>query len=72
MRRLQENALLGDLSFKSFPGEHDPDPPRGSGLLPSISQCTCLLTRQCPSTSKVNEDLAGLVREKHDEMQVIY
>lgn len=33
-----------------------PDPPRGSGLWPSIIQCTGLLTRQCPSTSKVNEN----------------
>ena len=33
-----------------------PDPPRGSGLWPSILQGTCLLTSQCPSTSKVNEN----------------
>ena len=33
-----------------------PDPPRGSGLRPSVLQGTCLLTSQCPSTSKVNEN----------------
>ena len=53
---LQENALLGDLTSKNFPGEHAPGPPRGLGLWPSVSQGTCLLTSQCPSTSKVNEN----------------
>ena len=33
-----------------------PEPPRGSGLRPSVSQGTYLLTSQCPSTSKVNEN----------------
>ena len=33
-----------------------PDPPRGSGLRPSLLQGTWLLTSQCPSTSKVNEN----------------
>ena len=33
-----------------------PDPPTVSGLRPSVSQGTCLLTSQCPSTSKVNEN----------------
>ena len=56
---LQENALLGDFSSKNFPGEHAPGPPRGSGLRPSVLQGTCLLTSQCPSTSKVNENPGG-------------
>ena len=38
-----------------------PDPPRGSGLRPSVLQGTCLLTSQCPSTSKVNENPADVV-----------
>ena len=33
-----------------------PGPPRGSGLWPSVLQGTCLLTSQCPSTSKANEN----------------
>jgi len=33
-----------------------PDPPTVSGLRPSVSQGTCLLTSQCPSTSKVKEN----------------
>jgi len=33
-----------------------PDPPTVSGLQPSVSQGTCPLTSQCPSTSKVNEN----------------
>ena len=33
-----------------------PDPPRGSGLQPSLLQGTWLLTSQCPSTSEVNEN----------------
>ena len=36
-----------------------PDPLRGSDLRPSISQSICLLTRQCPSTSKVNKNPAS-------------
>ena len=51
--------LPGDLHFKNFPGKHAPrlpSPPRGSGIQPSILQVTCPLTRQCPSTSKVNEN----------------
>ena len=39
-----------------------PEPPRGSGLRPSVLQGTCLLTSQCPSTSKVNEN-PGIVRD---------
>ena len=34
------------------------DPPRCSGLRPSVLWGTCLLTSQCPSTSKVNENPA--------------
>ena len=61
---LQENALLGDLSSKTFPGEQLPlDPPRGSGLWPPVLQGSCLLTSQCPSTPKVNENPALLGRK---------
>lgn len=42
--RLQKSAFLGDLSFKSFRGEHP------------LDSLEVLLTRQCPSTSKVNEN----------------
>ena len=55
---LSENTLLGDLHSKNFPGEHAPLPPRGSGLWPLILQSTHLFMRQCPSTSKVNENPA--------------
>ena len=53
--RLQENMLLGDLCFKNFLGEHAP---RSLGLQPLILQGTHLFMRQCPSTSKVNENPA--------------
>ena len=43
-----------------------PDPPRGSGLWPSVLQSTCLLTSQCPSTSKVNENPATVVTRFHE------
>ena len=39
-----------------------PDPPRGLGLRPSVFQGTCLLTSQCPSTSKVNENPVRLIK----------
>ena len=42
--------------LKISQGSMSSDPPRGSGRRPSILQVTCLLTRQCPSTSKVNEN----------------
>ena len=48
---LWETYIL-KISLGSMP----PDPPRGSGIQPSILQVTCPLTRQCPSTSKVNEN----------------
>ena len=60
---LQENALMGDLISKNFPGSMPPDPPRGLGLWPSVSQGTCLLTSQYPSTSKVNENPAVMLIE---------
>ena len=44
------------LVLKIFRGGMPPDPPRCSGLRPSVLRGTCLLTSQCPSTSKVNEN----------------
>ena len=48
-----ETSVL-NVSWGSMP----PDPLRGSDLRPSISQSICLLTRLCPSTSKVNKNPA--------------
>ena len=50
-----------------------PDLPWGSGLWPSILQyaCACPLTRQCPSTSKVNENPDWLILDKLIKLNVL-
>ena len=51
-----------------------PDPPWGSGLWPSILQYACATAgsaRQCPSTSRINENPDWLILDKVITLNVL-